>query len=316
MLNPKWTSKYRAECLMEVFLMDKEKIYYVYAWYRKSTNEIFYIGKGKNNRYKETKQHRNQYFINTLNCYKEDCDVKILFKDLDEETAFNLEKELIQKYKEIGQCQTNLHEGGSGGNTGNYETVSKKLKEYRLTHPLTEKQKEVVEKMHQSVKGKLQTEEHKLNESIAAKKSWEDKTTSGNIARLENLKKYHFKKGSIPWNKGKTQREESVNKMLLNMPNIMYYEVYYNNELVYWCYGLTRLCAFCKRKFNISKTIVDQLINNTWECKFKKHKHLKDSLKILRLDKSVSTTGDECSQVEWELHPFEVRSSSDIEEKR
>lgn len=296
--------------------MNKEKIYYVYAWYRKSTNEIFYIGKGKNNRYLETKQHRNDYFINTLNYYKDDCDVKILFNELDEETAFALERQLIQEYKEIGQCQTNLHEGGSGGNTGNYEVVSQKLKEYRATHPLTEKQKEVVEKMHQSTKGRKQSDEHRLNESIAAKKSWEDRTTPGNVARLENLKKNSFEKNHIPWNKEKTQKEKSVNKMLINMPGIKYYEVYYNQELIYWCYGHTRLYNFCQRKFNISRTIVEQIIDNTWPCKFKKHKHLKDSLKILKLDKSVSTTGDECNQVEWELHPFEVRSSSDNEEKR
>lgn len=42
--------------------MDKE--FYVYRWYYKDTNETFHIGKGKGNRYKETKQSRNQYFKN------------------------------------------------------------------------------------------------------------------------------------------------------------------------------------------------------------------------------------------------------------
>ena len=44
--------------------MDKE--FYVYRWYYKDTNETFHIGKGKGNRYKETKQSRNQYFKNII----------------------------------------------------------------------------------------------------------------------------------------------------------------------------------------------------------------------------------------------------------
>ena len=47
-----------------------DRIYYVYAWYIKSTNEVFHVGKGKNNRYLDIKTHRNQYFINVVSKHK------------------------------------------------------------------------------------------------------------------------------------------------------------------------------------------------------------------------------------------------------
>lgn len=104
------------------------RIYYVYAWYIKSTNEIFHIGKGKNDRYKETKVHRNQYFRNVIAKHKDDVDVKFLRENLLNDEALKIEKELIAKYKSIGQCKTNIHEGGCGGNTGNYDDPERSRK--------------------------------------------------------------------------------------------------------------------------------------------------------------------------------------------
>lgn len=69
---------------------------------------------------------------------------------------------------------------------------------------------------------------------------------------------------------------------------------------------------FCKETFNISRTIVYQLVAGTWKPKFNKHKHL-ESLKIIRLDRSVSTNRDECTDVEWKLLPFEVPSNLDYQ---
>ena len=70
-----------------------ENNYYVYGYLRLDTNTYFYIGKGKNNRYKRL-DNRNQHFMNILN--KEECAVEILYDNLTEEEAFKLEKETIE----------------------------------------------------------------------------------------------------------------------------------------------------------------------------------------------------------------------------
>ena len=44
----------------------EEKYFYVYKWFNTETNEVFYIGKGCNDRYKET-YHRNKKFLEYYN---------------------------------------------------------------------------------------------------------------------------------------------------------------------------------------------------------------------------------------------------------
>lgn len=85
--------------------------FYVYEWYNKNTNEVFYVGKGRNQRYKNITQ-RNNYFKNYYNKYP--CDVRLIKTNLKEEDAFNLEKELIKKYRNNNQCKCNLTDGGEG----------------------------------------------------------------------------------------------------------------------------------------------------------------------------------------------------------
>ena len=43
-----------------------ENKFYIYAWFYKDTNEVFYIGKGCNNRWIDVVHHRNQYFKNII----------------------------------------------------------------------------------------------------------------------------------------------------------------------------------------------------------------------------------------------------------
>ena len=85
--------------------------FYVYEWFNMNTNEVFYVGKGTKNRYKNSQQ-RNAYFKNYYNKYK--CDVRIVKSSLTEDEAFEMEKDLIEKYREIGQAQCNLTDGGEG----------------------------------------------------------------------------------------------------------------------------------------------------------------------------------------------------------
>ena len=95
----------------------EEKRFYVYDWYIKDTNHIFHVGKGTGNRCHEL-SGRNNLFKYTVKHF--DCDVKIYKDNLTEEQAWELERDRINELKLTGQCETNFHEGGRGGNTFKY----------------------------------------------------------------------------------------------------------------------------------------------------------------------------------------------------
>lgn len=87
-------------------------MFYVYEWYIKDTNEIFYVGKGCRNRYKSIKS-RNKLF---LECIKNnDCDVRISKYFDNELEAFEYEHMRICELKMNNQCKCNLDNGGKGG---------------------------------------------------------------------------------------------------------------------------------------------------------------------------------------------------------
>lgn len=242
--------------------------FYVYAWFFKSNQHIFYIGKGTKNRYKEIKNSRNSYFKNIINKYSHDIDVKILEDNLTEKEAWEKEKNLIKFYKNLGQCEANIHEGGRGGNTNNYKEVGRKVKLYRATHDLSPAQKEIVNKMHNAVKGVPKTEE------------WKQKCRS--------------------W------------------LNTLCYKVYYQNVLIYYCYGRKHLYDFMKLYFNLGHGVVDNLYKNTnYVPTYQKYKWIiEKNLKIITFPmNSVSTTGDECNQVEWIFPPLEVRGIQYLDEE-
>ena len=87
-------------------------MFYVYEWFNKNTKEIFYIGKGSKNRYKNIRK-RNKLFLEYIK--NNECDVEIIQYFKNEEEAFKKEYELICYYKKIGQCKCNLDNGGKGG---------------------------------------------------------------------------------------------------------------------------------------------------------------------------------------------------------
>lgn len=64
--------------------------YHVYAHYKADTNEIFYVGKGCNNRfYKDYKYERSNHWHSIVN--KHGYYAELLYQNIDEHTAFALE---------------------------------------------------------------------------------------------------------------------------------------------------------------------------------------------------------------------------------
>ena len=87
-------------------------VFYVYEWFIIETNEVFYVGKGKNDRYKSLRS-RNKFFIDMYNTHN--CDVRKIFENLTEDEAFEKEKETIAYYRENTNYRlTNQTDGGEG----------------------------------------------------------------------------------------------------------------------------------------------------------------------------------------------------------
>ena len=90
-----------------------DNIYYVYEWIRLDTNEPFYVGKGKGNRWKKLTRNKNRYFNNIVKSIP--VVVSILHDNLDEETANGLEVWYIREYRDvIGYDLCNIADGGEG----------------------------------------------------------------------------------------------------------------------------------------------------------------------------------------------------------
>ena len=92
--------------------MDEARDYYVYIWFIKDTNEVFYVGKGKGKRYKQT-SNRNKFFTDMYSTH--DCDVKKIYENLTELEAFQKERETVKWYRENTNFRlTNQTDGGEG----------------------------------------------------------------------------------------------------------------------------------------------------------------------------------------------------------
>ena len=260
----------------------EERKYYVYAYYLKDTNEIFHIGKGTGSRYKEQRASRNQYFLNVIAKYGDNIDVKLLKDNLTEQEAWDLERQLIKEYQAIGQCKTNLHEGGCGGNTGNYDNPerSRKLSEFAKTR-IGEKNPHY---------GKHLTEEQKQHLRDKQKEYWTEEKRQEQSEKL---------KGRPAWNKGLTMATDpriksSANKgvkMTTEQYNAMMdreckniYKIYLNEQLIFENMSYKKMMTYCSSELGISRTIVEKVIKGEWKPTFNKHKHL-ETLKIEKIDR-------------------------------
>lgn len=94
---------------MAVIAQDSK--FYVYLHLRGTDNKPFYVGKGCGNR-AYVKSGRSQYWNRMNN--KHGCVVKILFANMTESDAFDIEKQIISVLRKDGYKLCNLTDGGEG----------------------------------------------------------------------------------------------------------------------------------------------------------------------------------------------------------
>lgn len=80
-----------------------------------------------------------------------------------------------------------------------------------------------------------------------------------------------------------------------------------NNELIFETFIKSEIYKFFKKTYNVSRTIIDKIINNTYYSKFNKYMFLNNiniivsditkEEKEMLYNKGVSTTPDECKEV-------------------
>jgi len=159
-------------CLLEDKLDDKK--YYVYIWIRNDNGEVFYVGKGHGNRYKD-RSMRNRYFNNVVNKVGiENIHIKIIEDGLTESEAFKREVYYIQYYKERGDRLTNMTLGGKGSSNW-YDHLS-------------EFEKEEHRNRSKSFLGKRHTEEAKQKMSASSKGKKHNMTQEGRQRLSESVK--------------------------------------------------------------------------------------------------------------------------------
>ena len=135
-------------------------MFYVYEWYIKETNEIFYVGKGSGQRYKVT-YNRNKLFNEIIQ--KHNCDSRIIKYFQNEKDAFQYQAERIDELKKQGLCKCNIHSGGAGGSSAYW--TEKLRQEYSINNPI----KDPVQKKRMSQQNPMKNKE--IAQRVADKKS-------------------------------------------------------------------------------------------------------------------------------------------------
>lgn len=219
--------------------------YYVYEWIRLDTNEPFYVGKGKKNRWKILNRGDNEHFNNIVKTIP--VVVNILHDNLTEEVAYGLECWYIWQYRDIiGYPMCNIQDGGEGcGLCGELNGM------YGKTH--SDESKEKISKNHSDVSGKN-------NPNYG--KHWSDKWKKNHSEKM----KEKFNGENNPMH-GKCHSEETKNKMSENRKGkytgrnscnkkavvcITTLEIFYTASEGALCYNRqgTQLVACCRGRYN------------------------------------------------------------------
>jgi hypothetical protein len=200
-------------------------VFYVYAHRTADTNEIFYIGKGKklNKRAQEGAKRRSKYWNNVVS--KHGFVYEILFDNLTEEQAFDKEKELIALYgrRDIGTgTLVNLTDGGEGhsgfvkpdsvkealSNIFTGRVIAEETRQkISASNKGKKRTKEIIDQMRISRKGRIIKKESTEKRIATIKRNKE----KGKVVKFSDQARRNISeagKGRIPWNKGKTLKEE------------------------------------------------------------------------------------------------------------
>ena len=135
----------------------------VYAHLKADSNEVFYIGKGMPRRV-NSKDDRNKYWHNTAK--KHGFKSVILYDNLVEEDALDLEVDLIALHRVMGCNLVNMTDGGEGTSGRRFvmsEEHKRKIGLANKGRPCSAAQKEIASKTH---KGKIESTETRLKKSL------------------------------------------------------------------------------------------------------------------------------------------------------
>lgn len=160
--------------------------YYIYEWFIVDTDEVFYVGKGKERR-AETVLGRNKFFKDMYNTHN--CNFRIKIDNLKEDEAFEYERALIKYYREHypEYRLTNQTDGGEGVSGWKPdEEWKKKFSEFMKNNGLKNEE-------HGMAKRIVCLETGEIFECIKfAKEKYNNNVGILNRSRV-TIKAYHFK---------------------------------------------------------------------------------------------------------------------------
>lgn len=170
-------------------------IYYVYIYYRLDTNEPFYIGKGKEDRWKDFRD-RSNHFINIINKFPIACE--IIKNNLTEQEAFYWEEEIIRQL--VFEYGFSIEIPKNNSNNHNCHLINRSWGGEGNSRPCKEETKKKIGKAN---KGKLAGENHPL---YGLSLSEEVKN------KISKTQSERFKNGVTPSFKGKYHTKKSNEK--------------------------------------------------------------------------------------------------------
>lgn len=152
--------------IQSAMIEDKMKNYFVYTHARATDGSIFYVGKGKDNR-ATTRKSRNPHWRNIV--AKNGLIVVKHAEGLTQDEAFDLEVEMIAKFRAAGVALVNQTNGGEGKSGFTYTMSDDHKRAIGDAQRGVPKSPESVAKVAAALRGRKHTKEHKAKIGAASK---------------------------------------------------------------------------------------------------------------------------------------------------